>query len=125
VPVEVALWKPAEDRHSIWELVLHCAYWKHRVRCRILGTESRFVRSPSNFPHVPQDRDVEAWKGDLALLDGSHQALIEAVASLDPQGLDEPAPKRTRREQVLGAAFHDAYHAGQIRLLKKLAPGSG
>src|ERR1044072_4465982 len=23
-----AFWRPAPDRHNIWELVLHCAYWK-------------------------------------------------------------------------------------------------
>ena len=123
VSVELASWKPAPDRHSIWELALHCAYWKHRVRCRIGGVESRFGRSPSNFPSLPVKPDAQAWKRDLALLNRAHRALVEAVQSLDPSTLDEPAPRRTRREQILGAAFHDVYHAGQIRLLKKLAPG--
>ncbi len=122
VPLETAVWKPAEDRHSIWGLVLHCAYWKHRVRCRITGDGSRFAKGPSNFPAVPERPTVADWKDDLRLLDETHQALLGAVRSLEATELDAPAPRRTRREQILGIAFHDAYHAGQIRLLKKLAP---
>jgi hypothetical protein len=32
-----ALWRPSSSRHNIWEIVVHCAYWKYAVRRRILG----------------------------------------------------------------------------------------
>lgn len=116
-----AAWRPTKQRHSIWELALHCAYWKHRVRCRVSGEESRFERSPSNFPCAPVELTEKAWRADIALLDRTHQALLNCVGAVHPSGLDEPTPRKTRREQILGVAFHDAYHAGQIRLLKRLA----
>ncbi len=115
--------RPGARRHSIWALALHCAYWKHRVRCRITGDESRFERGPSNFPAVPAAATDRAWKEDLALLDRTHAALLEAVRGLDAAELDAPAPRRSRRDQILGIAFHDIYHAGQIRLIRKLAAG--
>ena len=49
VAAEQAMWKPHPDRHSIWELTLHLAYWKYAVRRHLddspLGS---FPRSPSN-----------------------------------------------------------------------------
>ena len=38
VQPEQAVWKPAPDRHSIWELVLHIAYWKYAVRRNLEGS---------------------------------------------------------------------------------------
>ena len=32
-----ASWRPSPDRHNIWELTLHTAYWKYIVRRRLLG----------------------------------------------------------------------------------------
>ena len=32
-----AAWRPAPGRHSILEVALHAAYWKHEVRRRITG----------------------------------------------------------------------------------------
>ncbi|HEX6433553.1 MAG TPA: hypothetical protein VFZ87_04905, partial [Gemmatimonadales bacterium] len=29
---EEALWRPGPERHNIWELTLHAAYWKYAVR---------------------------------------------------------------------------------------------
>ena len=112
--------RPGKGRHSIWELALHCAYWKHRVRCRITGDESRFERTPSNFPDPPAERSEQAWKADLALLDRTHASLMAAMRALDASALDAPAPRRSRRDQILGIAFHDIYHASQIRLIRKL-----
>src|SRR4051794_41336664 len=68
-----AFWRPAPDRHNIWDLVLHCAYWKFVAWRRITG--SRRVRVPparSNLfpPPLPA---AGAWPGDSALLpDGAH-----------------------------------------------------
>ena len=120
VRAEEAVRSPGADRHTIWGLALHAAYWKHRVRCRITGLESRFERSPANFPTVPERADEATWKEDLALLDRMHGDLLAAVRALDPRTLDDPAPRRSRRDQILGAAFHDVYHAGQIRLLRRM-----
>jgi uncharacterized damage-inducible protein DinB len=119
-----ALWAPAPGRKSIWQLALHVAYWKYAVRRRLEGgTDARFPRSPANWPAVPQAADDRAWAADVALLKAEHERLVAAVASVPVSryGVALPDGKRwTMGELIVGIAQHDAYHAGQIQMLKRL-----
>jgi hypothetical protein len=119
-----AAWRPAPRRKSIWELTLHIAYWKYTVRRHLTGDAlPRFPRSPSNFPAMPDPADERAWARDVALLRDEHERLVGAVAALSARRLaDRPATRRrwTYGELELGVAAHDAYHTGQIQLLKRL-----
>lgn len=119
-----AAWKPAPGRHSIWELALHIAYWKYAVRRRLEGGEGEgFARSPANWPAVPDPADEKAWKADRAVLRSEHQRLLEAVKAVSPSQLGarpRGSAKWTFGELILGIAQHDAYHAGQIQLMKRL-----
>jgi hypothetical protein len=118
-----ALWRPAPGRHNIWELVLHTAFWKHRVRQRVEGGKtSPFPRSPRNFPRLPDRCDARAWRADVALLEQQHEQLKHTVARLAPARLNARVG-RSRwavAEHVFGVAAHDLYHTGQIQLLKAL-----
>lgn len=119
-----AAWRPTPRRKSVWELALHIAYWKYTVRRHLTGEPlPHFPRSPSNFPAMPDPADEGAWARDVALLRGEHERLVEAVEALPARRLaDRPAERRrwTYGELVLGIAAHDAYHTGQIQLLKRL-----
>ncbi len=120
-----AAWRPAPGRHSAWEIVLHCAYWKHRVHERLApGTAAPFPRSGSNWPDRPEEISAALWKADVALLKSTHAGLREAVAALSPASLQRPAPgqKQTRLANIVGICYHDIYHAGQIRLLHRIQP---
>jgi hypothetical protein len=37
VSVQEAVWRPAPDRHNVWELALHAAYWKYAGWRRLTG----------------------------------------------------------------------------------------
>ncbi len=116
-----ALRKPAPKRNSIWELVLHAAYWKYVVRRKLAGdARGSFPRKGSNFPDLPGKRDAAAWRADLKLLDEQHEALREAVLELTPSRLERSQGTWRTLDLVLGAAAHDLHHAGQINLLKRL-----
>lgn len=118
-----AAWRPAPARHSIWELVLHAAYWKYTVR-RLLTGEKRggFPEKGSNWFARPVSPTERAWKADLALLDGEHRKLRAAVAATPVSALRRKprGSKRTADTLVYGVASHDVYHTGQIQLLKRL-----
>lgn len=121
--VEEALWKPTTQRHGIWELLLHAAYWKYIVTRRLTGDASlRFPRSPSNWPAVPEPASAAALRGDVALLRDEHERLRNAVLRFPASRLDDRAPESrwTYAEHIHGVAAHDAYHTGQIQLLKRL-----
>lgn len=120
---EQAAWRPAPGRNSVWQIVLHCAYWKHRVHQRVApATAEPFPRDGKDWPEPPSEVSVAAWKADVDLLKSTHAALRSAVAGLRPSELGRPGPgqKRTRMENLMGIACHDLYHAGQIRLVTRL-----
>lgn len=121
-----ALRRPAPGRHNAWEVVLHCAYWKHRVLGRLVeGPRSAFPHPGRDWPRLPEETTEAAWRKDLRLLRATHRALRDAVASLTAEELARPLPGRRmpRIRSAAGMALHDAYHAGQIRLLRRLSEG--
>jgi hypothetical protein len=106
--------RPAPGRHSIWELAVHAAYWKYAVWRRLTGAKRRtFPREGSNWLAVPSPASPAAWKRDLNLLGACHRDLRAAA-----EKLDDLTPRR--RRLIAGIALHDAYHAGQIQLVKRL-----
>ncbi len=123
---EVAAWRPHPDRHSIWALALHVAYWNYAVRRRITGTaRGAFPRQPSNFPTVPSEATKAAWTEDRRLVKEQHNLLVEALGSFDPSRLDEYAGDDSRTsyaDLITGIVLHDTYHAGQI--VTTISPGA-
>ncbi len=116
VSPELAAWRPAPGRHNIWEIAVHAAYWKYRVRRRLSGDKrGAFALKGSNWFKRPVELSAKAWRADLALLDSEHRKLRRALAG-NLAGKTPRAPSRF----LFGAALHDVYHAGQIRLLRKL-----
>ncbi|MBD3381434.1 MAG: hypothetical protein GF404_04475 [candidate division Zixibacteria bacterium] len=123
VDAQEALWRPSEKRHSIWEIVLHCAYWKFRVARRFTpGKKDKFPRQGSDWFAVSYSADEKSWKSDKKLLKNTHQELIEAVKQLTNDELIKtpPGSKINNLDILFGIAYHDIYHAGQIQLLKRL-----
>jgi uncharacterized damage-inducible protein DinB len=119
---DAARWRPGSGRHCIWEIALHCAYWKYAVRQHLVGgRRGAFPRKGSNWLPLPRPADAAAWKADLALLDEQHRLLRETVAALPLRRLTERVRKHTLARMIQGVAAHDLYHAGQIRLLIRLS----
>jgi len=118
VTAKEAAWRPAPGRHNIWELTLHAAYWKYDVR-RILegGKRGSFVLKGSNFfPRPEKGQETEAaWKADKEILENEHERLREAVKN----GVNRSRENKVAR-LIYGVAFHDIYHAAQVRLLRRL-----
>ncbi len=121
------VWRPARDRHNIWELVVHAAYWKYAAWRRLAGERrGSFALEGSNWFERSDAKDARAWKEDVALLDRTHRTLRATIADLSAADLQRSLPGGsgavTRFELVAGIAAHDLYHAGQIQLIKRLRP---
>ena len=128
VTAEEAAWRPHPDRHNVWELLVHAAYWKYRVRRVLTDREPRaFELRGSNFFPRPGPDEGQSWDADLALLKSWHERLLEAVREFSPARLQERVGSNGYlcQDLILGAASHDIYHAGQIQLLKRLREESG
>ena len=115
VTAQEALWRPAPSRHNIWELAVHCAYWKYAVRRKITGEKrGSFARKGSNWL-----RPGEKWEDDLRMLGREQRALLAAIEMATSQQL-------TKLERLIyGVAAHDTYHTGQIQLIKRLRGRGG
>ena len=115
-----AAWRPAPDAHNAWEYVVHAAYWTYRALGHVAADPpTRFDEPGSDFFERPAvGRTLAA---DLDRLRDWHRRLVEAVAAFGPERLDETAyDAYTFQDVIAGIAAHDAYHAGQIRLLRRL-----
>jgi hypothetical protein len=118
VSAKQAAWRPGAGRHNIWEETVHAAYWKYAVRRRIEGGKrGAFALKGSNFFSRPEKGSVSetAWRADKELLEREHRALRTAIEKV----LDTARGAKFLR-QIYGVALHDVYHAGQIRLLRRL-----
>jgi len=118
--------RPLEGAHSIWQIVLHLTGWTREVANRLEGKEPK----PPALGDWPETGHVDDARWDAARADlfSAHDELISALARFPASRLSEriggerDAPLGTGvsyREMILGALQHDAYHAGQISLLKK------
>jgi hypothetical protein len=136
VSARAAAWRPGRGRHNIWELAVHCAYWKYTARRRLLGEKrgsfaltgsNWFARSgPAHSTRSARSGQAEQqWRSDLALLDRMHAELRAATAALSSHDLAHTprGSKYSNLALLSGVAAHDLYHAGQIQLLKRLRPG--
>ena len=113
--------RPLANAHNIWELVHHIAVWENVGRRRLEGDRAEIeISSLEDWP--PADDPTEtAWEQAKAALDRGHEALREAITSLDETRLDEPILEGLSTVYVTlhGVIQHDLYHAGQIAMLKK------
>jgi uncharacterized damage-inducible protein DinB len=108
-------------RNSIWDLVLHLAHARHLLIERVTKITEDFpreIREPW-WPISSADRSESTWRNDLVLLDAYHQKLVDTIRGATDEALArQPTPgDQAVGRQLLGMAIHDAYHAGQIRLL--------
>ncbi len=116
--------KPVAQAHSIWELVLHIAACNNETRHRLAGAPAG-VPHEGDWPAAPEANPTN-WREALERLELAHRLLISAVRDLPEPKLFEPTNDKrhegiaaTYYELLHGIVQHDAYHAGQIAILKK------
>lgn len=119
VSADEASWRPSSGRHNIWEVAVHTAYWKYIARRRLRREPGRsFAFKGSDWfarPSSGTHGNEKVWREDRQLLEDEHQRLRKAISDLaQERRLGAYLP------MIYGVAFHDVYHAGQIRLLRRL-----
>ena len=124
VDAETAAAHPIVGVHSIWELVLHMAYWR-RTAAAALGGVTIDPEPPieDNFPTVEEVSEA-AWERAREALAESQKALVSGLEAFDEARLDEHVGGEYTFYFLLhGIIQHDLYHGGQIALLKKAQVG--
>jgi hypothetical protein len=111
--------KRVAGRKCIWEQLLHAAYWKHVVARRLDPANASSPHPTRNWTKVPDNPSEKSWRADVEVLRDIQNRLRKAVIAL-------PSHKLTAKTIWLihGAAAHDLYHAGQIKLLRRMLKSS-
>ena len=118
--------RPLPNAHSVWEIVLHMTGWTREVARRLEGGEPG-PPAEGDWPAVGRVSE-QAWASARAALGEGHAALAAAVEGFpearwrDRVGGERDAPLGTGvsyAAMVAGLLQHDAYHGGQVGLLRK------
>lgn len=115
-----AIQRPIPTAHNIWELVLHITSWSNIARRRLTGGQVEPYED-EDWP-LPGEMTSEQWDADRDAMKESHERLLEVVGGLSDEQMLANAPKSSNSVAVMlhGVAQHDAYHGGQIALLRKI-----
>ena len=120
VTPESAYAHPVSGAHSIWEIVLHLASTYRLVLRRIQGNDLP-LRPEDDWPSLPPPTPSN-WQDAIGSVRRLNEELRQAVRRFSPERLDKALvamPHYTAYPQFIGITQHDAYHAGQIAVLKK------
>ncbi|MES2123697.1 MAG: DinB family protein [Gemmatimonadota bacterium] len=126
VTAEQALAHPIAGAPSIWEEVLHMTAWTGEVTRRLGGAKPG-APLEGDWPAVV-DSDEDAWAAACAALRVVHRELLDSAKACSPARLGEvigevPSPSlgtgTTVAGTLIGLAQHDAYHVGQLFLLRR------
>jgi len=117
IPAARALWKPASEQNSIWQIVDH-------LNASKIWQIDMLEKGQAAAPIWIQPSGGESeWQAALTQLVNTHARLKEALSRLsdkDLMAVPDPGSQQTLLELLLSSAAHEAHHAGQIDYLKGL-----
>ena len=119
IPASQAV-KKTGHHNSIWQIVNHMIAWRETNLGRLKG---EIIPAPeNNFIEDVKDTSEEAWQRTLKKMERSQHNLLSFLASAKDSMLEKIYITNglSYYEHLQGILQHDAYHLGQIVLLKKL-----
>lgn len=120
ISVGIAERRPDGRAHSIWELVSHLTAELRHARALLEGDAVPWVEGKTTWPDLAAS-SASAWDEAIRDLRDANRALVQAIEQLDDTMLDQQLNQVRRTYYVMlhGMIQHNAYHAGQISMLKR------
>lgn len=126
VTAEQAAARIAPHAHTIYELTHHVAAWIGEVQKRLRGGEPT-MPADGDFPSADTAVTEASWGEALQRLGDRHRALFTDVEAFDAARLHDHVRSRgapgeatlTYLGLLHGLVQHNAYHAGQIMLIRR------
>ncbi|WP_339313045.1 DinB family protein [Paenibacillus sp. FSL M7-0896] len=118
---EQAVWKPeGAAGNSIWENVNHLTYYKERLLRKLKGMEKLPDLESNDATFTVTGSGEEDWKQAVDKLKSIHASLREIIVALEEGAYEWGGSGHAPGEEVMSLILHDAYHTGQIVLVRKL-----
>jgi len=112
--------KAYESGNTICQLINHISFWREMVAKRLM--EKRGIESEYNGFETPAIENGREWEMTKQRFDDAFQLLKNAILQFDDSELFKEAGKSgSYYYNITGCIQHDAYHLGQVVILKKSA----
>ncbi|NBD24593.1 DinB family protein [Paenibacillus glycinis] len=122
---EQAVWRKDDAQHSIWQLVSHLIYWNEKWLHYFIGRET-FVGIGANNDrtfNITEEINDENWSSAARRLEAAYMELRQVIADSPDSKLDAQVPHYPGDcpwwAAISNLCTHNAYHIGQIVLLRK------
>ena len=132
VTANQAAWKPEGSDNSIWETLAHISYYNNAYLLRFKGVDYKYDVSDNEETFRSGEVTEEAWRAEVGKFDGIMTEWRRLIEAADETKLDEAVSAENASswaELLANVNAHNAYHGGQILLLRKLQgswdPASG
>ena len=123
VTAEQAAWKPEGTDNSIWESLAHISYYNNAYLERFKGVDYKYDITDNDETFRSDERTGDAWRSEVANFDRIMTDWRELIAAADDSKLNSSVSATndaTWTELIANVNAHNAYHGGQILLLRKL-----
>jgi uncharacterized damage-inducible protein DinB len=123
VNAEQAAWKPEGSGNSIWESLTHLTYYNNAYLQRWKGIEFEYDVADNDETFRSGEAAEGAWRAEVEKFDAVMTEWRTLIEQADESKFSEPVPTNTSRmwaDLIADVNAHNAYHGGQILLLRKL-----
>lgn len=123
VKVEQACWKPTDDTNCIWEILAHLTYYNHAYVERFKGIDYEYDVSSNDDTFSVGEYTEAEWQAEIGRFNAVMSEFRDIIANADEARFTEPVSAENQTKWatlILNIASHNAYHGGQIMLLRKL-----
>jgi uncharacterized damage-inducible protein DinB len=119
---EQAAWKPNGTENSIWETLEHLTFYNYAYTERFKGIDYKYPTDNNDETFVSGSSDEE-WQAAVERLDAVMKEWRELIAAASEEKFETPVSETNQASWatlISNVNAHNAYHAGQILLIRKL-----
>lgn len=122
ITAEQAAWKPAGSDNSIWKTLAHLSYYNNAYLQRFKGIDYEYDK-PDNDATFEAGASEAEWNAAVEKFDAVMNEFRELLKGADEKKFGEPVSEKNNAswaDLINDINAHNAYHGGQILLLRKL-----
>jgi uncharacterized damage-inducible protein DinB len=124
ITVDQAVWKPDDvDINCIWEIISHLTYYNHAYLQRFKGIDYKYDVGTNNETFSVGECETEEWLADVERFDAVMLEWRDLIEQTDESKFAESVSAEiaaTWADVIATINAHNAYHAGQIVLIRRL-----
>ncbi|MEO7673371.1 MAG: DinB family protein [Pyrinomonadaceae bacterium] len=123
VTAEQAAWKPEGSDNSIWESLSHVSYYNNAYLQRFKGIDYKYDVADNDETFRGGALSEDEWQTEVAKFDAIMTEWRGLIEASEEAKFDQPISAENSAnwgELIANVNAHNAYHGGQILLLRKL-----